>query len=101
MLKTVDELFGAMQKHRHNACALYIRREIGESCVFIKRGCASLADNISIPKEKKENYRNVAFLYINFDEKSKLRGKPFIFLLFVQKIGIFDIWTLCEMQKIP
>lgn len=82
MLKTVDELFGAMQKHRHNACALYIRREIGESCVFIKRGCASLADNISIPKEKKENYRNVAFLYINFDEKKQAARKTFYIFAF-------------------
>ena len=30
MLRTVDELLVVMQKHRQNACALYIRREIGE-----------------------------------------------------------------------
>ena len=93
-----------MQKHRQNACALYIRREIGEkSCVFIKRGCASLADDTSITEEEiknyrnvaflyinfKENYRNVAFLYINFKEKSVLSEKPFLFLLFVQKNDIF------------
>ena len=38
MLRTVDELLVVMQKHRQNACALYIRREIGESCVCSSSG---------------------------------------------------------------
>ena len=57
--------------------------------MFIKRGCASLADDTSIPKDKIKNYRNVAFLYINFDEKSRLNEKPCLILLFVRKIGYF------------
>ena len=69
MLRTVDELLVVMQKHRQNACALYIRREIGESCVFIKRGCTSLADETSRAERRIKNYRNVAFLYIIFEEK--------------------------------
>ena len=54
--------------------------------MFIKRGCASLADDTSITEEEIKNYRNVAFLYINFKEKSVLNEKPFLFLLFVQKM---------------
>ena len=57
--------------------------------MFIKRGCASLADDISITEEEIKNYRNVDFLYINFKEKSVLSEKPFLFLLFVQKNDIF------------
>ena len=57
--------------------------------MFIKRGCASLADDTSITEEEIKNYRNVAFLYINFEEKNAQNEKPFLFLLFVQKNDIF------------
>ena len=59
-------------------------------CVH-QAGCASLADDTSIPKEKIKNYRNVAFLYINFDEKSRLNEKPCLILLFVRRIDCFCV----------